>query len=154
MQDGRYTPASSRLMKQTVESRLAQVFRMSDEVWQRHANPWSVWTFSTLPLLILAIWSRVWLGHWAWALVGLSLLWLWVNPRYFDKPKSTRNWASMGVLGERVWLNRKNIDIPPRHRGTQYFKHTLCKRSAVARLGPLAITNLANTNWYYRHLRR
>ena len=35
---------------------------MSDDVWFRHANPWSGWTrFSTYPLFILAFWSRGWL---------------------------------------------------------------------------------------------
>jgi hypothetical protein len=33
----------------------------------------------------------------------------------FKEPSSTNNWASKAVLGERVWLNRKNIPIPPHH---------------------------------------
>ena len=39
---------------------------MSDDSWMRHANPWSVWTrYAAFPVLIAAIWSRVWIGWWA-----------------------------------------------------------------------------------------
>jgi hypothetical protein len=38
---------------------IASAFRMSDEVWRRHAHPWSVCTrFAAIPPLVLAIWSR------------------------------------------------------------------------------------------------
>lgn len=44
----------------TLERAIAHTFSMSDAVWMRHAHPWSVWTrFTVLPLLIVAIWSRV-----------------------------------------------------------------------------------------------
>ena len=90
---------------------------MSDATWERHANPWSVWTrFTVLPLIIAAIWSRVWIGPWAWGLAALSILWTWINPRIFRKPISTDNWASKAVLGERVWINRKQVPVPARHR--------------------------------------
>ncbi len=47
----------------TVVQNIAHAFQMTDAVWQRHTNPWSVWTrYASLPLLIVAIWSRVWLG--------------------------------------------------------------------------------------------
>ena len=39
--------------------------RMDDATWRRHANPWSVWTCATvLPVIIFAVWSRVWIGRW------------------------------------------------------------------------------------------
>ncbi len=98
-------------------SQLAHAFSMTEEVWQRHANPWSVWTrFTVLPILILAIWSRVWLGWWAIAPVSLTLIWTWINPRLFTKPTSTQNWTSKAVLGERVWINRNTIPIPNHHQ--------------------------------------
>ena len=82
-----------------------------------HANPWSFWTrFTVLPLLILAIWSRVWLGWWAFVPIAAAVLWMWLNPRIFPKPQSTKNWASKGVFGERVWLNRNQIPVPLHHR--------------------------------------
>ncbi len=104
-------------MQQTLESRIARFFSMTDETWERHANPWSVWTrFTALPVLVAAIWSRVWIGPWAWGLTVLAILWIWVNPRMFRKPVSTDNWASKAVLGERVWINRKQIPVPEHHR--------------------------------------
>ena len=82
---------------------------LSVEVLARHANPWSAFTrFTVLPLLALAIWSRVWVGPWAWLLILLTLIWNWLNPRLFSPPSSLDNWASRGVLGERIWLNRRN----------------------------------------------
>ncbi|MCA8931790.1 MAG: hypothetical protein KDA49_04945, partial [Rhodospirillaceae bacterium] len=54
---------------------VAGAFRMDDATWARHASPWSVWTRVPIALLlVLAIWSRVWLGWWALlpvALVGV-----------------------------------------------------------------------------------
>jgi len=89
---------------------------MDPEVWSRHANPWSGWTrVPILPALALAVWSRVWLGWWCLAFVAVLLVWIWFNPRVFPKPASTDNWMSRGVIGERVWLNRKNISIPAHH---------------------------------------
>ena len=90
---------------------------MDDATWLRHANPWSVWTrASVLPLVILAVWSRDWLGSWSWVAIALSVLWMWLNPRIFRRPGSMDNWASRGVLGERVWLNRDVVPVPKRHR--------------------------------------
>lgn len=89
---------------------------MDDATWRRHANPLSVYTrYSGLPLLALAIWSRVWLGWFALVPVGAVILWIWLNPRLFPEPGSTRNWASKAVLGERVWLNRKAVPVPEGH---------------------------------------
>lgn len=82
---------------------------MSEDVWARHANPWSAFTrFTVLPLLALAIWSREWIGLWAWGAVTLALVWNWLNPRLFAPPASLDSWASRGVLGERIWLNRRD----------------------------------------------
>lgn len=114
----------------TLDSKIADLFRMDDATWARHANPWSVFTrTSVLPLLIVAIWSRVWIGGWSLVLVAGALIWNWANPRLFPAPKSTRNWASKAVLGERVWINRTTIPIPEHHRG---FPNLL---NAIALLG-------------------
>jgi hypothetical protein len=82
---------------------------MDDRVWLRHANPWSVWTriLTPLPLLALAIWSRVWLGWGAWGPVALALVWIWVNPRLFGVPAALDTWSAHAVLGERVWLRHR-----------------------------------------------
>lgn len=100
-------------MKPTLESKLADTFDMTDEVWRRHSNPLSVWTrLFILPLFNIAIWSRVWIGYYCLIPVAILIFWTWLNPRFFPPPKSTDNWASKAVLGERVWLNRKNRSIP------------------------------------------
>lgn len=45
-------------MMMYLEQKIASLFRMTDEVWARHANPWSVWTrYLALPVLIFSIWS-------------------------------------------------------------------------------------------------
>lgn len=95
----------------------AAAMAMKGSTWERHANPWSVWT--RVPLLVLfalAVFFRGPLGAWLWPTLGLLALWAIVNPRAFPPPASTDNWASKGVLGERVWLNRGRIPIPGHHR--------------------------------------
>ncbi|SCM66612.1 DUF6653 family protein [Donghicola eburneus] len=105
----------------TLERKVAQAFRLTDENWMKHANPWSVWTrYSVLPLIVLAFWSRLWIGWWCMIPGVASLLWMFFNPIFFAKPKSTRNWASRSVLGERVYLNRDKIEIPDVHKTPLY----------------------------------
>ena len=101
----------------TLERKIAQLFALDNETWLRHANPWSVILRNTaLPLLILAFWSRLWLGWWAVVPVTLAVLWTWFNPRMFTAPASFDHWASKAVLGERVWLNRDTVPVPVLHR--------------------------------------
>lgn len=107
---------------------------LSDHTWMRHANPWSVWTrYAAFPVLIAAIWSRVWIGWWALLPVALTIGWLIYNPRAFAPPRSTDNWASKAVLGERIWTALPRSELPVRHR--------LVPRVAVAisSLGTLAL---------------
>jgi hypothetical protein len=94
-------------------SRVARAFGLKGEGWMRHANPASVWTrFALLPLLALSIWSRVWIGWWCFIPIGLSLVWMVANPLFFHEPRSTKNWASRGVLGERVWTEGDRATFP------------------------------------------
>ncbi|GAA6181706.1 hypothetical protein NBRC116594_31440 [Shimia sp. NS0008-38b] len=93
-----------------------RMMRMDEAAWARHANPWSVYSrMSILPLMTLAIWSRLWLGWGALGPVALVLLWVWYNPRAFSEPKTTNNWAAHGTFGERILLNRHAIEIPKHH---------------------------------------
>lgn len=93
-----------------------RLMKMDDEVWERHANPFSVWSrFTVLPLFALAVWSRVWIGWGCLIPVLLVALWTWINPRLFAKPVNTDNWASKGVRGERYFLKRKAVPIPHHH---------------------------------------
>ena len=100
----------------TLERKIAQLFKLTDENWMKHANPISVWSrYSVLPFILFSFWSRIWIGWWCLVPVVLSLLWLFFNPILFNKPKSTQNWASKAVLGERVYLNRDKIPLPEHH---------------------------------------
>lgn len=100
----------------TLERKIANFFNLTDENWLKHSNPISVWSrYSVLPVIVLSFWSRVWIDWWCLVPGILSLLWMFFNPVLFNKPKSTKNWASKAVMGERVYLNRDNIKIPEKH---------------------------------------
>lgn len=102
----------------TSERKVAKIFNLTDDNWMKHSNPWSVWTrYSVLPILIVAFWSRLWIGWWCLIPGLISLLWMFYNPIFFKKPGSTKNWASKAVLGERVFLNRDKVPIPKKHQG-------------------------------------
>ena len=89
---------------------------MDDAVWRRHANVWSVWTRIPIgPLLVLAIYARAWIGWWCLLPIALLLLWNWLNPRVFPAPKRLDSWAARGVMGERLFLARKQRPIPRHH---------------------------------------
>lgn len=84
-----------------------RLMRMKDADWERHANPWSVWTrMSCLPLLALAIWSRVWIGWYCVPVIAAALMWTYHNPRAFSAPRDWDSWAARATLGERMFLNR------------------------------------------------
>ena len=107
------TGRSNRKNRGTSERRVASLFGLKGDSWQRHANPWSVWTrFAVLPLLILAIWSRDWIGWWSLAAVAAAIVFMMVNPLLFGAPRSTRNWASKGVFGEHIWSDRDTVELP------------------------------------------
>jgi hypothetical protein len=82
---------------------------MKDETWRRHANPCSVWTrFAAIPLLLLAIWSRDWIGWWCLAPLAAVVLWLVVNPGAFPAVDNPTSWSSRGIYGERIWLRQRD----------------------------------------------
>lgn len=95
---------------------LVHLFEMTPEVWERHANPWSVWTrVASFPLLALALWSIHWIGWWAVLPLGLLVIFLWLNPRLFPPPATTKSWAARAVMGERVYLMRVIRPVPVYH---------------------------------------
>lgn len=90
---------------------------MDDATWSRHANPWSVYSRMTiLPLVALAVWSRVWLGWWALLPVAACLLWTWANPRLFAQPAHTDCYAAEGTFGERLFMDGSADTVPAHHR--------------------------------------
>jgi hypothetical protein len=96
-----------------IEQAFERLMGLNDERWLRHANPVSVYSrYTVLPSIIVAIWSRIWLGPYALVLVALAIAWTFLNPRLFTKPSSMDNWASKAVLGERIWKERASYDVP------------------------------------------
>ena len=101
----------------TLEKQIAKAFNLKGDNWMKHANPWSIWTrFATVPFLVLAIWSRVWLGWYSLFPIGILIIWIFINPTLFKKPKNFDNWGSKSVLGEKYWANRKNKPVPTHHK--------------------------------------
>ena len=95
---------------------IAGAFRMSDEAWRRHAHPWSVYTrFAAIPPLMLAIWSRTWIGWWCLAALAAVVIWLWLNPHVFPPVDTPTRWASKGIFGEKIWAAERDR-VPHHHR--------------------------------------
>jgi len=102
-----------------VLKKYAQAVGMTDEAWKRHANPWSVWTrFAAIPLMMLAIWSRTWIGWWALVPVALVVVWLIVNPHAFPAIEQPSSWAAKGIYGEKMWLRDRSL-VSGDHRKVQ-----------------------------------
>jgi hypothetical protein len=107
---------------------------LSERTWMRHANPWSVWTrYAAFPLLVLSVWSYHWIGWWLLIPVAAVIVFLYLNPKLFPPPRSTRNWASMAVLGERVWLAEDRRFLP------QQFAHVFYPIVAASIVNVLAL---------------
>ncbi|GGK43873.1 DUF6653 family protein [Salinarimonas ramus] len=94
-----------------------RLMTMDEAAWERHAHPISVYSrmILGLPLVVLAIWSRAWIGWWALAVLALVAFLVWVNPRLTPRPRSTDNWASKATFGERVLLARRDVPVPAHH---------------------------------------
>ena len=101
----------------TGDRRVAKAFGLEGDSWMKHANPASVWTrFTVVSLFAVAVWSRDWIGIWCLIPIGFAIAWMFVNPLLFKEPRSTRNWASRAVFGERIWVDRDKIDLPEQFR--------------------------------------
>ncbi|MEO1724895.1 MAG: DUF6653 family protein [Pseudomonadota bacterium] len=93
--------------------RVAAAFGLDDAGWARHANPWSGATrFPILPVAAALILTRESLGWWLLPLLGLTVVWAFLNPHAFRPPSHARHWMSRAVLGEWLWLKR-NAPSPP-----------------------------------------
>ena len=89
---------------------------LTNIIWHKYTNPWSIWVrFFILPMLIISMWSRVWIGEWSLLLILFTFIWIWFNPRISPKKKVKNIWAMQAILGERIWLNRHNNFIPEHH---------------------------------------
>ena len=97
-------------------SRTESLMGMTGPVWDRHANPLSGWTrLAILPVLALAIRSRVWIGWWSVLPALAVVLWAFANPRAFPPPADHGAWMTRAVLGERWFLARGKVSLPSHH---------------------------------------
>jgi uncharacterized protein (DUF2062 family) len=80
---------------------------MKEQTWERHSNPWSVWTrVLTNPLVYVPVWNHSWRQ-------ALSVgAWFLLNPRLFPPPKDGSSWATRSVLGEKMWTSKPRADLP------------------------------------------
>ncbi|MFW3171972.1 DUF6653 family protein [Geodermatophilus sp. CPCC 206100] len=143
-----------------IEASMAKAFGLTGEAWQRHANPWSVYTRIPIPaLLAAAVWTRAWIGWWSLVPVAAVCVWAVINPRVFPPPRSLDHWASKGVLGEVFWADRGDVPVPPRHRtaprvllginalGVPVIAYGLVVLDPWAVLCGLAV-HMAGKNWF------
>lgn len=90
-----------------------RLMAMDEGSWARHANPLSGWSrLFAGPLIFLALWSPFWIGLWGVLPILAAVAWSWLNPRLFPPPDNCDAWMTKGVLGERVFLNRKQVPVP------------------------------------------
>ncbi len=68
--------------------------------------------------MVLSVWSRRWIGRRSLLPLGASLVFTVVEPLLFRPPRSTRNWASRAVSGERIRADRDAVDLPKQLRST------------------------------------
>lgn len=126
-----------------LERKIAGLFRLTDDNWMRHANPWSVWTrYTVLPLIVLVFLSRVWIGWWCLMPAVIALVWMFLNPILFRKAKLTNNWASKSVLGERVWMNRDKIDVPGYHKTIPNVLNGISSLGMILSIYALAVLSI------------
>jgi hypothetical protein len=118
----------------------ARLIGMDDAVWAKHAHPLSVWSrMLAAPVIFLCLWSPVWIGWYGAGLIAMALVWMWINPRLCPPPKTGRSWASKGVIGERIFINRKAVPVPEGY-----------KRAAFLTSGLSALFMLGFVYAYYR----
>lgn len=133
----------------------ACVMRMTPETWERHANPWSGWSrLATFPFLFVALWSHVWIGWFCLLPTFVLCVWLWLNPRVFAVPQSTKSWMSRVVLGERVWMNRGKIPIPAGHARAAMILNLLSLCGMAISVYGFVVTNFwaAFMGWHFAAL--
>jgi hypothetical protein len=80
---------------------------MSEQTWQRHSNPLSVWSrVLTNPLVYVPVWNR------SLPQAVPVALWFALNPRLFPPPTKDSAWATRAVLGEQLWMKGSKGVLP------------------------------------------
>ena len=102
---------------------------MNERTWERHSNPWSVWTrVLTNPLVYVPVWNR------SWRQAISVAAWFLFNPRLFPPPKDDSSWATRSVLGEQMWTRTtRYADLPMLMNAISALLFLLALYSAYAR---------------------
>lgn len=111
-------PGAAMPLELDVFSAAERLMGMDDAVWRRHASTWSVVTrIPILPLLLMAVYARRWLGWGALIPVLVLVWWTYYNPRAFTPPRTFDGWAARATMGERLLLARNagRVAVPRRH---------------------------------------
>ncbi|MBE8540476.1 DUF6653 family protein [Geoglobus acetivorans] len=138
-----------------VEKKIARGFGLErPEDWMKHANPWSVITrFITLPLLVLAVWSRVWVGWYSLVFVVLVVVWSLINPTLFPKQTEISSWWSKCVIGEYLWANRDRYPVAEHHYGVIRIQTLLQAAGGVVLVAGMFLLDvwitIAGAVWIY-----
>lgn len=129
-----------------LDKALSKLFLPDDDSWLKHANPWSVWSrFATLPFIVLSIWSRVWIGWYCLIPIVILIVWILINPTLFSKPKDFNSWAAKAVLGERMFMKRKENPISAEHSKVIVILNVLQSCGALVLIYGLWILDLSLT---------
>ncbi|MDF1695779.1 MAG: hypothetical protein P1U56_08115 [Saprospiraceae bacterium] len=99
-----------------LERKLSKLCGKKAKTLAKNTNPFNVLTqYLLLPILIVLLWNRQWLG-WIYIFpLVLIMYWLIFNP-VFPKYSSKNRWASKAILGTDIYLNRDKIPIPTHHK--------------------------------------
>jgi hypothetical protein len=79
--------------------------KITDALWRKHSNPWSVWTrLLSTPLTYIPFWNHS-------RKQGLAVAaWFAANPFLFPEPKNEDTWAARAIRGERQWAKERPRD--------------------------------------------
>jgi hypothetical protein len=144
-------PAAEQLLMKTL-AQITRVLGMTDEAWQRHANPWSVYTrFAAIPAMILAIWSRVWSSWWALVPVGGVIIWLWLNPFVFPAVTMPRQLGSKGNLWREALVARASKRSCRISSCASLAACSCSLRWSPGGVGPRTVARMADLFWRDPH---
>lgn len=102
----------------------------------RRASPWA--RLVTTPLLLLAVWARVWIGDWAWVALVLVFLWITLSPTLLPPATRQDRWSARVAAGEALWQRRTGPSMSGRDRVVPLVWHiTAGLALAVALIGAL-----------------
>ncbi len=87
----------------------------------------------------------LWIGWDAIIPFMILVFWILINPTLFSKPKDYNSWAAKAVLGERIFINRKENPLPNGHLKAIIILNILQSVSVIVLIFGLWNLNLSFT---------